>query len=164
MCMVFPPIVHRIESYLIALEAFEMLGLGVSAELALEAMTKDCDNSGEHNEEKINFQQGMGANYERAEFLGDCFLKMATSIPLLAQEPKSDEEGLHIERMLMLCNKNLFNHALDLEIPKYIRSKAFSRYVNKTFWVFKILLTSMKARLVPRAETNQRQGGVAVSR
>lgn len=127
MCMVFPPIIHRIESYLIALEAFKMLGLDVSAELALEAMTKDCDNSGEHNEEKINFQRGMGKNYERAEFLGDCFLKMATTLPLLSQEPKANEEGLHIERMLMLCNQNLFNNALEKEIPKYVRSKAFSR-------------------------------------
>lgn len=130
MCLVLPCILHRIESYLVALEAFDVLGLNVDAKLALEAMTKDSDNSGDHNEERINFQRGMGNNYERLEFLGDCFLKTATTIPLFATITKSNEEILHIERMKMINNKNLFNTAMDIEIFKFIRSQALTRYVH----------------------------------
>ncbi|KAF2103329.1 ATP-dependent helicase dcl1 [Rhizodiscina lignyota] len=128
MCLVLPSIIHRIESYMIALEAFDVLGLKVEAPLALEAMTKDSDNSGEHDEERINFQRGMGNNYERLEFLGDCFLKMATTIPLFARNPTNNEEQFHIKRMIMICNQNLFTSAKKLEVFKFVRSKALSRY------------------------------------
>jgi len=65
MCYVLPALIHRFESYLIALDACKVLGLNVSPALALEALTKDSDNSEEHGEEKINFKSGMGPNYER---------------------------------------------------------------------------------------------------
>jgi endoribonuclease Dicer len=116
MCYVLPAIIHRFESYLIALDACEVLDMKVSPALALEALTKDSENSDKHGEEKINFKSGMGPNYERLEFLGDCFL--------------------------MLCNQNLMETAIgmkkvasadgterDLQLYKYIRTGAFSRYV-----------------------------------
>lgn len=65
MCYILPALIHRFESYLIALDACKVLGLNVSPALALEALTKDSDNSEEHGEEKINFKSGMGPNYER---------------------------------------------------------------------------------------------------
>jgi endoribonuclease Dicer len=143
MCYVLPAIIHRFESYLIALDACEVLDLSVSPALALEALTKDSENSDEHGEEKINFKSGMGPNYERLEFLGDCFLKMATSISVFVQQPEENEFEFHVRRMLMLCNQNLMETAvgtkkvprpdgteLDLELPKYIRTDAFSRYVS----------------------------------
>jgi len=61
----FPAIIHRLESYLIALDGCALLHLNVRPDLALEAFTKDSDNSGEHGDEQINFQRGMGNNYER---------------------------------------------------------------------------------------------------
>lgn len=87
MALAFPAIIYRLESYLIALEACELLHLNISPTLALEAMTKDSDNTDEHNPsvQQINFQRGMGNNYERLEFLGDCFLKMAVSISLYGE-------------------------------------------------------------------------------
>jgi endoribonuclease Dicer len=110
--------------------------------LALEALTKDSENSEEHGEEKINFKNGMGPNYERLEFLGDCFLKMATSISVFVQQPDENEFEFHVRRMVMLCNQNLMETAVgktkvasadgterDLELYKYIRTDAFSRYV-----------------------------------
>jgi endoribonuclease Dicer len=127
MCYVLPAIVHRLEAYLIALDACDVLDIHVSPALALEALTKDSENSGDHDEEKIQFKSGMGPNYERLEFLGDCFLKMATSISTFV-------------RMVMLCNLNLLNTAVgtkevksiegevrDLQLYKYIRTQAFSR-------------------------------------
>ena len=130
MCYVFPAMIHRIESYLIALEACAHLGLDIDIAYALEAVTKDSDNSADHQaHERINFQKGMGKNYERLEFLGDCFLKMATSISVFTQNPNDNEFDFHVKRMLLLCNKNLFNVAQDLKIHEYIRSQAFTRWV-----------------------------------
>jgi endoribonuclease Dicer len=131
MAYLFPSIIHRIESYLIALEACSMLHLKISPDIALEAMTKDSDNSEEHGEEQIQFQRGMGKNYERLEFLGDCFLKMATSISLYTQHPTDDEFEYHVKRMQMICNQNLFNIAKKLKLYEYIRSQSFNRYVEK---------------------------------
>ena len=104
-----------------------MLNLKVQPNLALEAMTKDSDNTEEHRTEQIHFQRGMGKNYERLEFIGDAFLKMATSISLYAQNAHDDEFESHVKRMLMICNKNLFNTAVGLELYKYVRSQGFSR-------------------------------------
>jgi endoribonuclease Dicer len=140
MCYILPAIIHRFESYLIALEACEHVDLKVSPALALEALTKDSDNTDEHEEEKINFKSGMGPNYERLEFLGDCFLKMATSISTFVLQPDENEFEYHVRRMLMLCNANLMDTAVGkkkyrfdsgeergLQLYNYIRTNAFSR-------------------------------------
>ena len=129
MSLVFPAIVFRLESYLVALEACQNLQLDIRPDLALEAVTKDSDNTEEHRDDQIHFQRGMGKNYERLEFMGDCFLKMATSIALFTQNPDNDEFEYHVKRMLLVCNKNLFNTAIKLKLYEYIRSQSFSRYV-----------------------------------
>ncbi|KAF2083173.1 dicer-like protein 1 [Saccharata proteae CBS 121410] len=125
--LVWPAIIHRIDEYFIAMEACDMLGLDIPPDLALEAMTKDSDNTEEHNEESVNFRRGMGNNYERLEFIGDCFLKMATSISLFGQNPDDNEFDFHVKRMLLICNQNLFDTAMKIELYKYIRSMAFNR-------------------------------------
>lgn len=143
MCYILPAIIHRFESYLIALDACKHVDLKVSPALALEALTKDSDNSDEHGEEKINFRSGMGPNYERLEFLGDCFLKMATSISTFVLQPDENEFEFHVRRMLMLCNANLMDTAVGrkrfvfadgvergLQLYSYIRTEAFSRLVQ----------------------------------
>lgn len=129
MAYVFPAIIHRLESYLIALEACELLGLKIEPALALEAVTKDSDNTEEHSTEQVQFQRGMGKNYERLEFLGDCFLKMATSTALYTRHPDNNENNYHVDRMVMLCNKNLLMGALSQKVKLYefIRSQSFNR-------------------------------------
>lgn len=125
---VWPSIIWRLESYLIALEAASMIGVQCDPAMALAAITKDSDNSGDHDaQERINFQHGMGENYERLEFLGDCFLKTATTLSIFVQMPGENEFKMHVERMLMLCNKNLFQVAKELRLYEYIRSRALSR-------------------------------------
>lgn len=123
----FSAILTRIESYLIALEACDLLELKVTPALALEAMTKDSDNTDDHREQQLHVQRGMGKNYERLEFIGDCFLKMATSISLFTKNPNENEYGYHVKRMLLICNKNLFGTAVKAELYQYIRSVGFSR-------------------------------------
>ena len=104
-----------------------MLGLKIGTGLALEALTKDSENSDEHGEEQINYKSGMGPNYERLEFMGDCFLKMATSISTFVQQPNENEFEFHVRRMCMLCNKNLMKAALKYKLYEYVRTMAFSR-------------------------------------
>ncbi|KAF4966379.1 hypothetical protein FSARC_5949 [Fusarium sarcochroum] len=139
--LTFPAIIHRIDSALIALDMCDLLGLAIPPTLALEAMTKDSDNSEEHDKEQINFQPGMGDNYERLEFLGDCFLKMATTISIFTLMPDGDECKYHVERMILICNQNLFNHAVDRQLQEYIRSKSFDRRT----WYPDLLLKKGKA-------------------
>ncbi|OJJ50927.1 hypothetical protein ASPZODRAFT_155932 [Penicilliopsis zonata CBS 506.65] len=127
-CLAFPAIISRLDSYLIAVEACDHLGLVIELEHALEALTKDSDNTEEHRGQQIHFQRGMGKNYERLEFLGDCFLKMATSIALFSQNPDDDEFDYHVNRMCLICNKNLFNSAIEKRLYEFIRSRGFSRH------------------------------------
>ncbi|PLB47276.1 ATP-dependent helicase dcl1 [Aspergillus steynii IBT 23096] len=127
-CLAFPAILSRMEACLVALEACEKLELAVNPEYALEAFTKDSDNTEEHRALQIHVQRGMGKNYERLEFLGDCFLKMATSLSLFIQNPDDDEFDYHVNRMCLICNKNLFNSATKKELYQYIRSRGFSRH------------------------------------
>jgi endoribonuclease Dicer len=127
MVMIFPSILHRIESVLITLDACRLLDLPIEPRLALEAMTKDSDNTDDDQAEQINFQTGMGKNYERLEFLGDTFLKMATTISIFTLNPDQTEFTYHVERMVLLCNRNLFNHAVDRDLQQYIRCQAFDR-------------------------------------
>lgn len=127
-CFMFPAVIHRIESYLIALEACDKVGVLCNPDVALAAVTKDSDNGEEHeSEDRINFQRGMGENYERLEFIGDTFLKTATTISTFIGKPDDVEADLHVTRMLMLCNKNLFETAKKFELSRYVRSMAFSR-------------------------------------
>ncbi|OJD20980.1 hypothetical protein ACJ73_07682 [Blastomyces percursus] len=123
----FPAIISRLESYLISMEACDMLQLNIKTHLALEALTKDSDNTEEHRGEQIHFQRGMGKNYERLEFLGDCFLKMATSISLFAMNPDNGEYDFHVKRMCLVCNQNLFNTAVSIKLYEFIRTQGFSR-------------------------------------
>lgn len=128
MARLFPAMLHRIDSTLIALDACQLLDLGdIRPDLALEAMTKDSDNVDEQKNVQLNFQAGMGNNYERLEFLGDCFLKMATTISLFTKLPEKSEFEYHVERMLLICNQNLFNHAVDRGLQEYIRIKSLDR-------------------------------------
>ncbi|CAG8237951.1 unnamed protein product [Penicillium salamii] len=128
-CLAFPSIISRLESYLIAREGCEMLGLDVRLEYALEAFTKDSDNTEEHRSLQVHVQRGMGKNYERLELLGDSVLKLATTISLFVQNPEDDEYDYHVNRMCLICNKNLFINAKKRRLYEYVRSRGFSRHL-----------------------------------
>ncbi|RGP80539.1 hypothetical protein FLONG3_1373 [Fusarium longipes] len=154
MALKFPAIIHRIDSALIALDACELFELSIPPALALEAMTKDSDNTGDHGKQQINFQAGMGSNYERLEFLGDSFLKMATTIAIFVLKPNSNECIYHVERMLLICNNNLYNTAIKCKLPEYIRSLAFDRrtwYPDLTLKKGKALKTTIRQCLAHKS-------------
>ncbi|CAI6082779.1 unnamed protein product [Clonostachys chloroleuca] len=121
MANLLPALLFQLDQYLIALELCSLLGLDILPGLALEAITKD----GMENKDDTYAQK----NYERLEFLGDTFLKMSTTIALFTLKPESTEYEYHVERMLLVCNNNLFNHAVDRELQKFIRSKSFDRRI-----------------------------------
>jgi endoribonuclease Dicer len=100
---------------------------------ALEALTTDSDNTEDHQDEQIHFQRGMGKNYERLELLGAAILKMGTSISLFAQNPDGNEFDYPVNRMCLICNKNIFTTAKKIKIYEYIRSQGFSRLVISGF-------------------------------
>lgn len=127
MALLLPVVMYRIDSVLIASEICSLVDLAIRPELALEAVTKDSFNTEEHGEDQVHFQPGMGKNYERLEFLGDTFLKMATTISVYTLYPNENEFEYHVKRMLMLNNKNLFTHAIEKKLPGYIRTRAFDR-------------------------------------
>lgn len=99
------------------MDACQLLDLAIDPPLALEALTKGDDNT--------DIQESK--NYERLEFLGDAFLKMATTISLFTLIPHNNEFEYHVERMTLVCNQNLFNHAVDRKLQEYVRSKGFDR-------------------------------------
>ncbi|KAM3458327.1 hypothetical protein MY3296_000533 [Beauveria thailandica] len=125
--LLLPSILHRLDTALIVIEARDMLGLNLPLRLVLEALTKSADDVDDGELDAEHEQHGGQRNYERLEFLGDTFLKMATTIALYTRNSEANEFEHHVERMLLLCNKNLFNTALDLGLQTYIRSDSFDR-------------------------------------
>ncbi|KAL8788944.1 MAG: hypothetical protein Q9195_007060 [Heterodermia aff. obscurata] len=99
----------------------------VSMESILGFSRNYKNNTEEHRSEQIHVQRGMGKNYERLEFIGDCFLKMATTIPIFAIQQDHDEFHYHVARMEMICNKNLLENALKIGLPEYIRDRGITR-------------------------------------
>lgn len=150
----FPSIITRLESYLIALEACEKYGLKVYPDLALESITKDSySDDQEYNEaEQVQLQRGMGKNYERLEFLGDCYLKMGTTIALYCLSSVDQESDLHIKRIALICNRRLFETAKKTNLYEYVRTRGLSRYValRLLFRPRKVLLTVFKTWMVSR--------------
>ncbi|KAF8247196.1 hypothetical protein K440DRAFT_584862 [Wilcoxina mikolae CBS 423.85] len=126
--IIFASISSRVDAYLHAWDLCKILGTDdLDLGLALEAITKNSDNSEQPLEKVVNKQRGMGNNYERLEFLGDCYLKLGTSVSLFCESHSSDEYKLHVERMILICNQNLFEKAKIIGIPDFIQTQGFSR-------------------------------------
>jgi len=136
MARLLASVLYRIESYEVATDLTAGLGLDVPPALGLEAITKDSNS----------LQLGMGPNYERLEFIGDCFLKLATTMAIYAKRTDADEFAMHCDRMVMLCNKNLFINCKKGQWYKYIRSKPFDRYVSPPFVTRKNRTLSQRRR------------------
>ncbi|KAK6526764.1 Dicer-like protein 1 [Arthrobotrys megalospora] len=149
MGLLFPAIITRIDSYLHAHDVCSLLNVQIDLEVALEAITKDSDNTHEPDEEQQNKRRGMVSNYERLEFLGDCFLKLGTTIALYSTNPDQDEFAYHVERMVLVCNRSLYDRAIELELFKYIQTEGFSRRL----WY--PMITLIKGKAVGKTESQR---------
>lgn len=82
--LLLPSVSTRVDGYLHAWDLCRKLGIDdLDLGLALEAITKDSDNTDRPLEKQFNKQRGMGRNYERLEFLGDCYLKLVSFLSVV---------------------------------------------------------------------------------
>jgi endoribonuclease Dicer len=126
--LAWPSIIHRIEAYLIVLEALKLLGLdGIPAELALEAFTKDNNIDDQEARTHATKCRGMGSNYERLEFIGDALLKLCSTLAVYIRT-LAKEGDMHDRRKYILCNDTLCNISVQgTHMYQYIRSDGFNR-------------------------------------
>ncbi|XP_020549658.1 dicer-like protein 4 isoform X2 [Sesamum indicum] len=112
-----PSILHRLESFLVAIELKEKLvasfpeGAEVTAERILEALT--TERCYEH------------FSLERLEVLGDAFLKFAVGRHLFLKHDALDEGQLTRKRSNIVNNSNLLKLATRNNLQVYIRDQSF---------------------------------------
>ncbi|CAN4087097.1 unnamed protein product [Withania somnifera] len=107
-----PSIMRRIESMLLAVQLKEMIGYPVPALKILEALTAaSCQET---------------FCYERAELLGDAYLKWVVSRYLFLKYPQKHEGQLTRMRQQMVSNMVLYQNALSKGLQSYIQADRFS--------------------------------------
>ncbi|KAL0307821.1 UNVERIFIED_CONTAM: Dicer-like protein 4 [Sesamum calycinum] len=112
-----PSILHRLESFLVAIELKEKLvasfpeGAEVTSERILEALT--TERCYEH------------FSLERLEVLGDAFLKFAVGRHLFLKHAALDEGQLTRKRSNIVNNSNLLKLATRNNLQVYVRDQSF---------------------------------------
>ena len=124
----WPSIIHRLEAYLIVLEGLESIGLhDITADLALEAHTKDSNIDDQEARTHATKSRGMGKNYERLEFIGDSALKMTSTISVY-NRTTCKEGDMHDRRKYVLCNDTLSAVSREkTHMYRFIRSTGFDK-------------------------------------
>ncbi len=67
-----------------------------------------------------------GTNYERLELLGDCILKLCTSVQLVAEHPTWHEGYLSAKKDRAVANSRLARAAVETGLERYILTKPFT--------------------------------------
>ncbi|CAA0826798.1 Endoribonuclease Dicer homolog 1 [Striga hermonthica] len=107
-----PSIMRRIESMLLAVQLKDIIGYPVPATKILEALTAaSCQET---------------FCYERAELLGDAYLKWVVSRFLFLKYPKKHEGQLTRMRQQMVSNIILYQFALGKGLQSYIQADRFA--------------------------------------
>ncbi|KAL9251943.1 Endoribonuclease Dicer homolog 1-like protein [Drosera capensis] len=107
-----PSIMRRVESMLLAVELKEIINYPVPASKILEALTAaSCQET---------------FCYERAELLGDAYLKWVVSRFLFLKYPQKHEGQLTRMRQQMVSNIVLYQHALNKSLQSYIQADRFA--------------------------------------
>ncbi|XP_042395682.1 endoribonuclease Dicer homolog 1-like isoform X1 [Zingiber officinale] len=107
-----PSIMRRIESMLLAVQLKDMIRYPVPAMRILEALTAaSCQET---------------FCYERAELLGDAYLKWVVSIFLFLKYPQKHEGQLTRMRQQMVSNMVLYQYALNKGLQSYIQADRFA--------------------------------------
>ncbi|KAG0553066.1 hypothetical protein BDA96_01G563200 [Sorghum bicolor] len=107
-----PSIMRRVESMLLAIQLKDIIGYPVPANKILEALTAaSCQET---------------FCYERAELLGDAYLKWVVSRFLFLKYPQKHEGQLTRMRQQMVSNMILYQYALDKNLQSYIQADRFA--------------------------------------
>ncbi|KAK6239622.1 hypothetical protein QUC31_005091 [Theobroma cacao] len=107
-----PSIMRRVESMLLAVQLKRIIQFSVPASKILEALTAaSCQET---------------FCYERAELLGDAYLKWVVSRFLFLKYPQKHEGQLTRMRQLMVSNMVLYQYALSKGLQSYIQADRFA--------------------------------------
>ncbi|XP_062209665.1 endoribonuclease Dicer homolog 1 [Phragmites australis] len=107
-----PSIMRRVESMLLAIQLKDTIGYPVPATKILEALTAaSCQET---------------FCYERAELLGDAYLKWVVSRFLFLKYPQKHEGQLTRMRQQMVSNMILYQYALNKSLQSYIQADRFA--------------------------------------
>ncbi|CAH9090311.1 unnamed protein product [Cuscuta europaea] len=107
-----PSVMRRVESMLLAVQLKDIISNCVPASKILEALTAaSCQET---------------FCYERAELLGDAYLKWVVSRFLFLEFPQKHEGQLTRMRQQMVSNMMLYQYALAKELQSYIQADRFS--------------------------------------
>lgn len=107
-----PSIMRRIESMLLAVQLKDVISYPVPAAKILEALTAaSCQET---------------FCYERAELLGDAYLKWVVSRFLFLKYPQKHEGQLTRMRQQMVSNVVLYQYALEKGLQSYIQADRFA--------------------------------------
>ncbi|KAF7813944.1 endoribonuclease Dicer-like protein 1 [Senna tora] len=107
-----PSIMRRVESMLLAIQLKNMINYPVHSSKILEALTAaSCQET---------------FCYERAELLGDAYLKWVVSRFLFLKYPQKHEGQLTRMRQQMVSNMVLYHYALSKGLQSYIQADRFA--------------------------------------
>ncbi|CAM8960945.1 unnamed protein product [Rhodiola kirilowii] len=107
-----PSIMRRVESMLLAIQIKHMISYPIPASRILEALTAaSCQET---------------FCYERAELLGDAYLKWVVSRFLFLKHPQKHEGQLTRMRQQMVSNMVLYQFALNRGLQSYIQADRFA--------------------------------------
>ncbi|KAF0911134.1 hypothetical protein E2562_005501 [Oryza meyeriana var. granulata] len=107
-----PSIMRRVESMLLAIQLKDIIDYPVPATKILEALTAaSCQET---------------FCYERAELLGDAYLKWVVSRFLFLKYPQKHEGQLTRMRQQMVSNMVLYQYALNKSLQSYIQADRFA--------------------------------------
>ncbi|WVZ55228.1 hypothetical protein U9M48_005917 [Paspalum notatum var. saurae] len=107
-----PSIMRRVESMLLAIQLKDIIGYPVPANKILEALTAaSCQET---------------FCYERAELLGDAYLKWVVTRYLFLKYPQKHEGQLTRMRQQMVSNMILYQYALNKSLQSYIQADRFA--------------------------------------
>ncbi|OWM68603.1 hypothetical protein CDL15_Pgr023568 [Punica granatum] len=107
-----PSIMRRVESMLLAIQLQDVINYPVPASRILEALTAaSCQET---------------FCYERAELLGDAYLKWVVSRFLFLKYPQKHEGQLTRMRQQMVSNMVLYEYALSKGLQSYIQADRFA--------------------------------------
>ncbi|KAL5217498.1 hypothetical protein ABZP36_018182 [Zizania latifolia] len=107
-----PSIMRRVESMLLAIQLKDIIDYPVPATKILEALTAaSCQET---------------FCYERAELLGDAYLKWVVSRFLFLKYPQKHEGQLTRMRQQMVSNMVLYQYALNKTLQSYIQADRFA--------------------------------------
>ena len=122
-----PSVLHVIEINLVAQHLIQTVLAPLQLSSQQLILTAICASSAREQ-----------TNYQRLEFLGDCVLKLSTSLQLMALHPLYPESFLVRKKDRIVTNKTLTTAALNAGLDKYIITKAFTgakwrpQYISET--------------------------------